>query len=224
MASVIIYPVATGTVMPTPFAYWYLGDYGSNYPDQEFGGYHLTKTGTTTDSRGWTICSSGGRLSSSNSTLKGIFGNNSYSVTTQVIFSNKSNYQIIGDLGGAAYLFYNQGADRLDFQVGLSGGDLNQRANSFGSPYTDEPILIVAWVDKAAETINIQVNGGTVDSTSYSGQTLNAIANDFALLNFISGTDLPLSGGRARNFAAYNNALSSDDRTKIYNRFMGRLD
>ena len=60
------------------------------------------------------------------------------------------------------------GVDRFRFYVSRDGGTTNQvPADSLGIPAINTWYLIVAWHDSVADTINIQINNGAVDSLAF---------------------------------------------------------
>ena len=69
-----------------------------------------------------------------------------------------------GASGDVEYtLRYDNGADRFSFVVGGSGYNTVD-ADNLGAPSTGTWYQIIAWHDSTANTINIQVNNGVVDS------------------------------------------------------------
>lgn len=85
-------------------------------------------------------------------------------------------------------LYADGDAQRYGFAVSGNGSDtITVTANSFGDPADEVWHLVMAWHDPVLNTINIQVDGGTVDSTSHSAGvhdgagafTLGAIGTSF---------------------------------------------
>lgn len=75
-------------------------------------------------------------------------------------------------LGAREYaLFYHPltgGVDSLKFLVSNDGAmESLVHASTFGTPSTGTWIFVVAWHDASANTINIQVNDGPVDSAAH---------------------------------------------------------
>jgi hypothetical protein len=102
------------------------------------------------------------------------FGNENFTIACWVNLSAKTlNYSIIDKYNGNVIqgefiLFYVASQDVFRWAIfdGLGGiGVVN--ATSFGSPPTATWIFIIAWYDADAETINIQINDGLVDSAPY---------------------------------------------------------
>jgi hypothetical protein len=68
---------------------------------------------------------------------------------------------------GEVLLFYSSSLDLFSAQ--MANGAAVVSANSLGIPSTGVWYHILLWYDSVNNTFNIQVNGGTVDSASYSG-------------------------------------------------------
>ena len=67
-------------------------------------------------------------------------------------------------------VFWNDASDRFEFRVssnGLVGTVVTVVGNNFGAPSTGVFIHIIAWHDSAANTINIKINDGAVDSVAH---------------------------------------------------------
>lgn len=71
-------------------------------------------------------------------------------------------------------LFYNNGASRFVFRSFIQSiADYKSvTASTLGAPSTATWYFIVCWHDAAADTLNIQVDNGTVDSASTAGVAL----------------------------------------------------
>lgn len=65
-------------------------------------------------------------------------------------------------------LYLNGDNQRYQFAVSSNGtAQVDVKADSFGDPSDGVYHLVIAWHDATANTINIQIDGGTVDSVSY---------------------------------------------------------
>jgi hypothetical protein len=109
-------------------------------------------------------------------------------------------------------LFYNTGIDRFKFTVNDYAAEVV--ANNFGAATTGQWNLVIAWHDSVANTLNIQVNNGTVNSTSYSGG-IPQRSNPFRL-----GADAFPNfwlDGRLDSVIIWKRVLSSGDRTAVWN-------
>ena len=99
--------------------------------------------------------------------------------------SNNREYQIL----------WNNSSDRFEFRVssdGLSGTVVTVVANNFGAPSIGVLIHIIAWHDSVANTINIQINDGTVDSVAHTPGVFVGVENfnigaDSSETNFYDG-------------------------------------
>ena len=116
---------------------------------------------------------------------------------------------------------YRSDTDRIRFIVVRNGGtQINLLANSHGALSLNTWILITAWHDVAADTINISINNGTVDSAA-TGGALQA-ASTWPLQIGARG-NAPLAAieywsGRIGPVAFWKNrTLSADDRAALWN-------
>lgn len=67
-------------------------------------------------------------------------------------------------------LFFDPGADRFRFAVSDDGATSTiVNADSLGSPALTTWYFVLAWNDSVNNTINIQINNGTIDSIAHSG-------------------------------------------------------
>lgn len=75
------------------------------------------------------------------------------------------------------YLGFNAATDRLRLRVFDGANQIGLiEADTLGSPALATWYLIVAWHDAVANTVNIQVNGGAVNSAATTGAPGNAAA------------------------------------------------
>lgn len=114
--------------------------------------------------------------------------------------------------------YYSVTTDRLRFMVG-NGTTSHQSlsADQLGSPSLDTWYFLVGWHDATANTINIQVNDGAVDSAS---TTITLGASDLYLTfgNYGSG----YLTGYLDTVALWKRVLTADERTWLYNSGAGR--
>lgn len=70
---------------------------------------------------------------------------------------------------------YDAGADRLELVVWApaAASSATVRADALGSPSTATWYFGATWFDSAAQTINIQINNGTVNSAAWTASTNN---------------------------------------------------
>lgn len=160
---------------------------------------------------------------SSNSTLQ--TGDIDFSLALWVQLETKagggSDYAALGKGDGSSGEYFVQyrnatGQDRFSFRVfggsgyGSEGAVL---ANTLGSPSAGTWYFIVAWHDASANTVNIQVNDGGVDSSSHSAGVYVG-TGDFALSwpTFSNHWD-----GLVDEVGFWKRVLTSGERTQLYN-------
>ncbi len=113
-------------------------------------------------------------------------------------------------------LFYNGTTSRFQFELygaGVSRGAAV--ANTLGAPSTATWYYIVAWHDSVANTVNIQVNDGGVDSTGTSGGGQDT-ASVFCL-GSRAGDANTFWDGLLDEWAYWERTLTSGERTSLYN-------
>ena len=131
-------------------------------------------------------------------------------------FLSKANNPVEYEIG------YDVTNDRFQFSVS-SGGDGGAwptdiiRANNFGSPSTDTWYYIVAWHDSVNNTINIQVNNGTVDSKSYT----SGVFDGTAVFHLGSWGTFSYLDGQLDQVGFWKRTLTSLERTLLYNNGSG---
>jgi hypothetical protein len=86
-------------------------------------------------------------------------------------------------------------------------------STTFGTPSTGTWYFLVAWHDAANNTLNIQVNNGTVDSTSYSSGVFDGTSP------FVLGARETVDNldGLLDEVGFWKRVLTSDERTALYN-------
>ncbi|MDP3722930.1 MAG: LamG-like jellyroll fold domain-containing protein [Candidatus Omnitrophota bacterium] len=81
--------------------------------------------------------------------------------------------------------------------------------------------FVVGWHDAVANTINLQVDEGSVSSTSYSSGSYDD-TNPFILGNATTGTDEGVGmGGRIDEVGIWKRVLTTQERTDLYNNGAG---
>ncbi len=117
------------------------------------------------------------------------------------------------------YLFwYNQSVDRFQFYVSPSGtgtGTATINADALGSPSINTWYYVVAWHDSVSNTINIQVNNGTVNSSAHSTGVFDGTAS-FSIGAANNGASA-LMNGRIDAVGVWKRVLSAGERTSLYN-------
>ena len=114
-------------------------------------------------------------------------------------------------------IWYYSVDDRLRFNVAY-GSTSGLNANNLGSPSLATWYFIVAWVDAAADTMNIQVNNGTADSTAMSS-TLSDTSTEFDIGSDSIGNYFD---GRIDSVGFWKRVLTVAERTALYNSGSGR--
>lgn len=144
--------------------------------------------------------------------------------------ANKStNHMLIskwsaGTNNRAYWLYYNVTLDRFVIQIssnGEVGGAVSLQASSFGSPSAASWHYVCAWHDAAANTLNIQINNGTVDSSSHSAGIFDD-AGPLALGAAYTNPSTQYSDALIDEVILYKRVLSADERTWLYNAGDGR--
>jgi len=118
------------------------------------------------------------------------------------------------------YLFYLDGAagaaSRIKFYVSEDGNlSTFEAADALGRPAVDTWYLVVGWHDSVANTLNIQVNDGVVDSQAYA-LGVKVGAGDFVIGNRHGGAGGELDGV-VDEVGFWKRILTGDERTALYN-------
>lgn len=138
--------------------------------------------------------------------------------------SKTANMNILSKSGGAGAreysIAYILSVDRFRFTVSADGtASVNVDANNFGIPATATWYFIVAWHDAAANTINIKINDGTVNSTAHTTGVFNSTA-----LFALGASSVPSSYFDGLIDAVYfwKRVLTADEITALYNSGNGK--
>lgn len=196
-------------------------------------GNSLTDNNTVTQAVGivgnaaqFTAANSEWLSAASNSDLQS--GDIDFAFSIWVYLDSKSNHQMFinkdSGSGREYFLYFDFNDDRFIFQIlgtGSSPAEPLIRANSFGSPSLNTWHFIVAWNDSVANTVNIQVNAGTVDSTSYTGAGPTVGSTDFVIGRRQSGSDQWFMNGRIDEVGFWKKVLSAQEITDLYNSGSG---
>ena len=138
--------------------------------------------------------------------------------TNQFFFSKDNN--VAGER--EYYLKYALGVDRIEAAV-FTPVDVQVlgRANTLGSPAIATWYFVVFWHDATANTLNIQVNDGGVDSVGTGGALQAASAAEFQVgRREFAGFQEPLDG-RVDEVGFWKRLLTSDERSALYNNGNG---
>lgn len=112
-------------------------------------------------------------------------------------------------------------SSRFNLYVSSNGSaQTNIAANTLGVPATATWYFVVAWHDSVANTLNICVNNGAVDSTSYSSGVFDSTAGFKIGANRASAVNL--WDGRIDEAAMWKRVLTGAEITDLYNAGSGR--
>lgn len=112
-------------------------------------------------------------------------------------------------------LAQNDSDSRIAFNVSRSASDYGHVSSapiSAGQWY-----FVVAWYDAAANTVNIQLNNGSVSSASYA----NGMMDDSVNISIGSFAGFGYFDGRIDNMGVWGRALSSGERSALYDSGTG---
>ncbi len=150
-------------------------------------------------------------------------GNIDFSIGAWVYLASKgadraivSKYLATGNQREYMILF-SSGADRFRFQTSPDGTNVfSTTANALGSPALNTWYFVFAWHDAGADTLNIQVNNGTVDTlSSYTGGIVDGTA-DFMIGSYNVHTSL-FWDGRIDEVGIWKRTLTAAERGYLYN-------
>ena len=109
--------------------------------------------------------------------------------------------------------------DRFNFLVSDDGEDSTEVVDTnLGAPSTGIWYFIVVWHDKTANTINIQINNGAVDSTAHP-TGINDDAEPFNVGRLSGGSQY--MDGLIDEVGLWGRVLTADERTDLYNNGRG---
>lgn len=153
-------------------------------------------------------------------------GDIDFTVSAWVYIHAKNNSNAIinkGDLNAGPWEYQlerRNATDRFRFFVSDGSVSGNVEATTFGAPTLDTWYLVIAWHDSVANTVNITVNAGATDSTSYSSGG-NDTANGLCIgrPNLYNGEYLD---GRVDEVGFWKKVLSASERTELYNSGAGK--
>jgi hypothetical protein len=213
-------------------AHWRLDEAGPGTRAELTNTYPLTDVGNSTGSAAGKFGTNAAQFGSSSSggdTLWGpstppagplTFGDNDFSIAGWVWLDDLNATGIIGKWNAflKEWIINFDGTD-LQFLVSSNGTAFHTVTNP-ASISTGQWYFIVAWHDHVADTINLQVNDGTVSSQAHSGGTRADGTTDLYLgHNELTDTYLD---GRLESFTVWNRTLTPTERTTLYNAGAGR--
>ncbi|NOH11364.1 MAG: LamG domain-containing protein [Chloroflexi bacterium] len=115
-------------------------------------------------------------------------------------------------------LYYT--GSRFVFYISADGDNVYDvvEAYDFGAVSLNTWYLVVAWHDETEDTMNIQVNNGTVDSHATGG---DAPAKRLGLFSIGSEYGYGLFNGMVDQVGFWKRVLTSEERTRLYNNGAG---
>lgn len=114
-------------------------------------------------------------------------------------------------------LAYNSSTDRFYFQVeDTSDATGTATANNLGSPSTGSWYFLVAWHDSVNNNINIQVNDGTIDTTSWT-TGIRTVSTLFEIGSWANRDPGRYMDGIIDEVGFWKRILTSGERTSLYN-------
>ena len=207
-------------------AYWGLDEASGNALDKHSGGLTLTANNAPGTDTGKVYATSRTFSAASNqyfsraSEAATQTGDINFAVAAWVYIStipSASEYPgiITKDIAGAREFHLLLNGDSKRFNFTLPGLGLAV-ATTYGEPPTGQWIFVAGWHDTTADTVNISVNNGAVDSAARTGTPTTTaapleIGRDYA-------TQTRILKGRLGPVAYWKNRiLSADDRAALWN-------
>jgi len=193
------------------------------------GSNHLTDNNTVTSAAG--ILNGAAQFTSANSEYLNIAdtadlsmaANLDFSMTAWVFLDSKpggDNMFILGKMidgkaSNAEYaMYWATATDNFRAYLSDGAGVTNLQATSFGAPSLSTWVLIAEWYDATADTWNVQVNNGAVDSVANTTGSQDT-ANSFAI-GRIPGDNSAHWNGRIDEVGIWKRILTAEERTTLY--------
>jgi len=149
-------------------------------------------------------------------------GDIDFTIACWVYFDSLSWYEwvVSKDNGGSREygIYYDPFDQRLKMYVFSGGSITEEKADVLGLPSVSTWYFVVGWHDATNNTLNIQVNDGTVDSASYSAGVNDASAP----FTVGTGTGGLYMDGRVDELGVWKRVLTAGERTELYNSGSGR--
>jgi YD repeat-containing protein len=203
-------------------AYWKLDEASGTRYDSA-GANHLASTNNVGQAAGKVnsaanfVASSSQRLSIADNAAMSV-GDIDFTFSGWVYLGNKSSLRpILGKKSATEseyLLYYNNNGDRIMFglRTGSNGNLGTVAANNYGSPPVGTWFFVVAWHDSVADTVNIQINNGPVNTASTTG----APSDSGAPFNIGFGT-VSYMDGRIDGVGFWKRILTPNERAALYN-------
>ena len=125
-----------------------------------------------------------------------------------------------GDIGFTSsheYILYDADGPQSFIWLVANNSDVGPLlASSFGDPPTGEWIFLVGWHDAESDTVNIQVNNGAVDSTSYAQGSWDSPHDlRIGVGHFALGTE-QFWNGLIDEVGIWKRTLTAEERRSLY--------
>jgi Concanavalin A-like lectin/glucanases superfamily len=219
----LVTSAASGALLTSLISFWELGE-ASGTRNDSHGTNHLTSNNSVGQATG--IVGNAASFTRTSSMSLSIADNASLS-TEDIDFTycawvyllSKPGLMSILSKDGATrgtVLSFVTSSDRFVYATPGIHADL--RADSFGSPSLSTWYFVVIWHDATANTFNIQINNGAVDSVSDPDAAADN-TNAFAI-GAQAGTNY--WNGRIDQVGFWKRTLTSGERTWLYNSGGGR--
>ncbi len=208
---------------------WWKLDEASGTRADSHGTNHLTDNNTVTQAAG--KVGSAGQFTAANSEYLSIADNASLStgdidftlagwVYFDIFGSNRSLAAKGAGVKDEYIIQYQESSQRFIAAIwGTVGGYKIATGNALGAPLTATWYFVVGWHDAAADTVNIQINDGTVDSTATAGVAPSDHDSPFHVGAYRTAD---YHNGRIDEVAFWKRVLTADERAWLYNSSNGR--
>jgi len=228
------YQYASPVLRNNLMAFWSLEEASGNRADAH-GSNTLADNNTVTSNTG--KVGTAAQFTATNSEYLSIadnaalsMGDIDFTIAGWVYLDTKANEVIAAkyrtNTNNREYLLYyalSDGAtNRFIFLVSPNGvGTTAVVANNFGEPSTGTWYFVVAWHDATANTINIQINNGTANSTAHSTGVFDG-TDDFKIGALHTTSPIYFWNGRIDQLGIWKRVLTATEKAWLYNSGNGR--
>jgi hypothetical protein len=220
---------ASSTLNTSLISYWKLEEASGTRVDSEPTGtpQDLTDNNTVTQNTGkisnaaqFTAANSENLSRADSADLS--TGDIDFTVAAWVYFDSVSAGRMLVTKGGNGqeeFFLDLTAANEFRFYINISGANYKIATTSGFGATTGTWYLVVGWHDSAADTVNIQVNNGSVASTATTGSATADRSGTFFLGAYWNGV---YHNGRIDEVGFWKKVLTSDERTELYNGGTGK--
>lgn len=208
--------------------YWKLDETGGTRADSSGAGNTLTDNNTTLSAAGkvgnaasFVALSLQSLSIANNATLQ--MGDIDFTISVWVWLDSKTIDRTLiskgtssASVGAEFWMDYKQVTDRFRFVIGDAAGVAYTLADSsaLGSPALSTWYHVIGWHDSAADTVNLQINGGTPTSTATSGRVVPSTTGALRLGSLMGALYMD---GRLDEAGIYKRVLTASERAALYN-------